>query len=67
MTVAQLSTVIGVFADRDQANRAIDELRRAGFGYDRIRLVERGTGNFLDTLKSLFTGQNPRHRTILLI
>jgi hypothetical protein len=57
MTTTQLSTVIGVFTNREQANRAIDELRRAGFGYDRIRLVERGSGNFLDTLKSLFTGQ----------
>lgn len=57
MTTTQLSTVIGVFTNRDQANRAIDELRRANFGYDRIRLVERGSGNFLDTLKSLFTGQ----------
>jgi len=55
--MTQLSTVIGVFADRDQANRAIDELRRVGFGYDRIRSVARGSGNFLDTLKSLFTGQ----------
>lgn len=57
MTTAQLSTVIGVFANHDQANHAIDELRRAGFSYDRIRLIERGSGNFLDTLKSLFTGQ----------
>ncbi|HLI05818.1 MAG TPA: hypothetical protein VKV40_04550 [Ktedonobacteraceae bacterium] len=57
MTVTQRSTVIGVFTNRDQANRVIDALRQAGFGYDRIRLVERGSGNFLDTLKSLFTGQ----------
>jgi hypothetical protein len=52
-----LSTVIGVFLDHDQANSAIDELRHASFGYDRIRLVEHGTGGFVDTLKGMFTGQ----------
>jgi|GEM_PF-1099334 len=56
-TMTPLSTVIGVFPDHDQADHAIDELRRTKFSYDRIRLVERGTGNFLDTLKGLFTGQ----------
>ena len=55
--MTETSTVIGVFTNRDQANRAIDELRRAGFSYDQIRIVERGAGSFLDNLKSLFTGQ----------
>lgn len=57
MAVMALSTVIGVFADHDQANRAIDELRRAGYSYGRIRLVERGSGSFMDTLRGMFTGQ----------
>jgi hypothetical protein len=57
MTTTERSTVIGVFADHDQANRAIDELRRAGISYDQIRLVERGSGSFVESLKSLFTGQ----------
>lgn len=52
-----LSTVIGVFLDYEQANRAIDELRHANFSYERIRIVKRGTGRFVDTLKSLFSGQ----------
>src|SRR5205085_10211043 len=56
-TTTERSTVIGVFADHDQANRAIDELRRAGFSYDQIRLVERGSGSFVENIKSLFTGQ----------
>lgn len=51
------STVIGVFSDSEQTNNAIDELRRANFGYERIRLVGRGTGGFLDTLKGMMTGQ----------
>src|SRR5438045_3261125 len=51
------STVIGVFPALDQAERAIDELRHAHFSYDRIRLVERGTGSFFDPLKGMFTGQ----------
>lgn len=52
-----LSTVIGVFPGYDQANQAIDQLRQARFSYGHIRLVERGTGGFLDTLKGLFSGQ----------
>jgi len=57
MNETPVSTVIGVFPGYDQANRAIDELRQARFSYGRIRLVERGTGGVLDTLKGLFTGQ----------
>ena len=51
------STMIAVFANRDQANQAIDNLRRAGYGYASIRLVERGGNSFVENLKSLFTGQ----------
>lgn len=57
MATNLLSTVIGVFPDHNQADSAIDELRHSGFGYDRIRLVEHGTGGFMDTLKGMFTGQ----------
>src|SRR6266699_33469 len=46
-----------VFSGRDQANLAIDNLRRAGYSYDQIRLVERGTNSFIEDLKSLFRGQ----------
>jgi hypothetical protein len=35
------ATVIGVFEDRDQAHRAVDDLRRAGFREDQIGLVSR--------------------------
>jgi hypothetical protein len=56
-TAAPLSTVIGVFPNMDQAEQAIDELRHARFSYERIRLVERGTGSFFDSLKGMFTGQ----------
>lgn len=57
MTGDPISTVIGVFPNYDQANGAIDELRRSKFSYDRIRLVQRGTGSFFDNLKGMFTGQ----------
>jgi hypothetical protein len=56
-TTSERSTMIAVFAGREQANLAIDNLRRAGYSYDQIRLVERGTNSFIDDLKSLFTGQ----------
>jgi len=35
------ATVIGVFEDRDKALRAVDDLRRAGFGDDQIGIVSR--------------------------
>ncbi len=56
-TLIERSTMIAIFADRDQANQAIDNLRRAGYSYEQIRLVERGTNSFIENLKSLFTGQ----------
>ncbi len=57
MTTNELTTVLAVFADRDRADKAIDDLRHANFGYNQIRLAERGAGSFLDSFKSLFTGQ----------
>jgi len=39
--MAQHSTVVGVFDDRQQADRAIDELRRAGFSDDQIGVAMR--------------------------
>ena len=57
MPTSEQSTMIAVFVNRDQANQAIDNLRHAGFSYEQIRLVEHGTNSFVETLKSLFTGQ----------
>jgi hypothetical protein len=51
------SAALGVFADNEQADKAIDDLRHAGFGYNQIRVVAHGTGGFLDSFKSLFTSQ----------
>jgi hypothetical protein len=56
-TTSESSMMIAVFAGRDQANLAIDNLRHAGYSYNQIRLVERGTSSFLEDLKSLFKGQ----------
>lgn len=42
MTMRQRSTVVGVFADPQQAERAVDELRRAGFRNDQIGIARRG-------------------------
>src|SRR5439155_969926 len=57
MTTSERSTVLAVFADHDRADMAIDDLRQAGIRYNQIRLAERGAGSFLDSFKSLFTGQ----------
>jgi len=54
MTTTERANLIAVLADRGQADRAIDELRRAGVSYGQIRLVERGAG-FFDSLKGWFT------------
>src|SRR5438067_7186293 len=37
----QQSTIVGVFEDRQQADRAVDELRRAGFRNDQIGVAFR--------------------------
>jgi len=52
-----ISTVIGVLPDNTCAEKAIDDLRRNGFSYNRIRLVQRGNGSVFDNLKGMFTGQ----------
>jgi len=39
--MAQKSTIVGVFSDRMQADRAVDELRRAGFRDDQIGVAMR--------------------------
>jgi hypothetical protein len=57
MTTSEHSTMIAVFVNRDPANQAIDNLRHAGYKYEQIRLVERGNNSFVESLKSLFTGQ----------
>ena len=38
---AQQSTIVGVFEDRQQADRAVDDLRRAGFRDDQIGVAMR--------------------------
>jgi hypothetical protein len=39
--MAQKSTIVGVFDDRQRADRAVDELRRAGFRDDQIGVAMR--------------------------
>ncbi len=54
--MAQKSTVVGVFEDRLQADRAVDELRRAGFRDDQIGVAMRhdagdvAVGDMTDTV-----------------
>jgi uncharacterized protein (TIGR02271 family) len=59
MTTTQ-QVVVGVFDDRSQAEQAVNELRQAGFSDDQIRYSGHGasSGGILETLKSLFTGQD---------
>jgi hypothetical protein len=56
-TATERSTMIAVFTNRDQANQAIDNLRRVGYSYEHIRLVDRKANSFIQDVKSLFTGQ----------
>jgi uncharacterized protein (TIGR02271 family) len=41
MATTQRSTVVGVFRDRNAANRAVEDLRRAGFRDDQIGVASR--------------------------
>ena len=59
MATSDHSTVVGVFTDDAEAEQAVDELRRVGFSDDEISVSRHGatTGGFMESLKSLFTGQ----------
>src|SRR2546430_4199679 len=58
MTTRQ-QIVAAVCDDRAQAEQAVNALQNAGFSDDQIRFAGHGasTGGILDSLKSLFTGQ----------
>jgi uncharacterized protein (TIGR02271 family) len=50
MTAARdRTTVVGVFHDRNDADRAVDELRRAGFRNDQIGVVAKRDDSYGDT------------------
>ena len=59
MVMSDHSTVVGVFTDDAEAEQAVDELRRVGFSDDEISVSRHGatTSGFMESLKSLFTGQ----------
>jgi hypothetical protein len=42
MALTERSLVVGVFADRSQAEQSIEQLRRAGFGDDEVGFAMRG-------------------------
>ena len=42
MALSERSLVVGVFADRSQAEQSIEQLRRAGFGDDEVGFAMRG-------------------------
>jgi len=53
MATTKRSTVVGVFADRTQAQRAVEDLRKAGFREDQIGVVTRNEeGHATDTAAS---------------
>ncbi len=58
MAMTEESMVIGVFRDHALAERAIDELRHAGFRNDQINLLGHTSGNALGGIMSLFSRKN---------
>lgn len=60
MTTTDRATIVGVFTDDAQAQRAIEALRQAGFSDDQITYSGHGasSGGFLAGLKSFFTGDD---------
>jgi len=59
MVMSEHSAVVGVFTDYEQAEQAINELRRVGFSDDEISVSKLGdaTGGFMAGLRRLFKGQ----------
>ena len=55
MAMTEESMVIGVFRDHALAERAIDELRHAGFRNDQINLLGHTSGNALGGILNLFS------------
>ncbi len=58
MAMTEESMVIGVFRDHALAERAIDELRHAGFRNDQINLLGHTSGNARGGIMSLFSRKN---------
>ncbi len=58
MAMTEESMVIGVFRDHALAERAIDELRHAGFRNDQINLLGHTSGNARGGILSLFSRKN---------
>lgn len=60
MTTTDRATIVGIFTDDAQAERAIEGLRQAGFSDDQITYSGHGasSGGFLAGLKSFFTGND---------
>jgi hypothetical protein len=56
MAAIERSTVVGVFSDRTQAEKAINELRRAGFSDNEIGFILRGNPTEQDEDSSTGTG-----------
>ena len=58
MATTESPIVVGIFRDRTLTKQAVDELRRAGFRDDQVRLAgqEAPTGGFLDHLASALSG-----------
>ena len=54
-TINEYSNLIAIFANHEQANQCIDNLRHASYSHDQLRLVERGTNSFVENFKNLFT------------
>lgn len=51
MTMTERSTAVGVFTERSQAERAIEELHHAGFSSDQIGFVARNGDNVADGMR----------------
>ncbi|GAC1424768.1 MAG: YsnF/AvaK domain-containing protein [Ktedonobacteraceae bacterium] len=64
MAMTEESMVIGVFRDHALAERAIDELRHAGFRNDQINLLGHTSGNALGGVMNLFSRKSTTHDTV---
>ncbi len=63
MAMTEESMVIGVFRDHTLAEKAMDELRHAGFRSDQINLLGHTSGNALGGIMSIFSPKSTTANT----
>ncbi len=65
MTISERARVVGVFRDANLARQAVDELRRAGWDENSVRIIGQnsGSGGIFSSLRNAFSGSQSTSET----